>query len=101
MLDSPRSASLFELRGGDSVVAPKAETFYIYGEVRQPNAYRLKPGMTVIQALSVAGGLTERGSDKRVQIKRKQRNGALETVQAELNSTIWPDDVIYVKERLF
>lgn len=101
VLDSPRSASLFELRGGDSVVAPKAETFYIYGEVRQPNAYRLKPGMTVIQALSVAGGLTERGSDKRVQIKRKQRNGALETVQAELNSTIWPDDVIYVKERLF
>ena len=55
----------------------------------------------MIQALSVAGGLTERGSDKRVQIKRKQRNGALETVQAELNSTIWPDDVIYVKERLF
>lgn len=101
VLESPRSASLFELRGGDSVVAPKAETFYIYGEVRQPNAYRLKPGMTVIQALSVAGGLTERGSDKRVQIKRKQRNGALETVQAELNSTIWPDDVIYVKERLF
>lgn len=101
VLESPRAASLFELRGGDSVVAPKAETFYIYGEVRQPNAYRLKPGMTVIQALSIAGGLTERGSDKRVQIKRKQRSGALETVQAELNSTIWPDDVIYVKERLF
>lgn len=96
-----RSGPMFELRAGDTVVAPKSETFYIYGEVRQPSAYRLEPGMTVIQALSVSGGLTERGSDKRVQIKRKRTDGTLDSLQAELNTPIRPDDVIYVKERLF
>lgn len=95
------TGQLFTLRAGDSVVAPKAETFYIYGEVRQPNAYRLQPNMTVIQALSIGGGLTERGSDKRVQIKRRGSNGQLETIEAALNTQLRADDVIYVKERLF
>ena len=69
--------------------------------MRQPNAYRLQPNMTVIQALSIGGGLTERGSDKRVQIKRRGSNGQLETIEAALNTQLRADDVIYVKERLF
>ena len=101
LLDGSGQRPLFDVRAGDTVIVPKAETFYIYGEVQQPDAYRLKPGMTVIQALSIGGGLTERGTDKRIEIKRRMANGALASVEAALNTPIQPDDVIYVRERLF
>ena len=100
-LSDNRAQGLFELRAGDTVVAPKAKTFYIYGEVRQPNAYRLEADMTVVQALSLSGGLTERGTDQRIEIKRKLDNGQLATLPAELNSPVHPNDVIYVRERIF
>lgn len=91
----------FELLAGDTVVVPKAQLFYIYGEVRNPNAYKLKPGMTVIQALSLAGGLTDKGSDKRIDIRRQFADGRLRSFSTNLNEPLMPDDVVYVRERLF
>lgn len=91
----------FELLAGDTLVVPKAEIFYIYGEVKNPASYRLKPGMTVIQALSLAGGLTDKGSEKRVEIRRQQPGGPLAIYSASLADAIGPNDVLYVRERLF
>lgn len=91
----------FELQPGDTVIVPKAELFYIYGEVRQPNSYRLKPGMGVIQALSLAGGLTDKGSDRRIEIRRRGTDGGLHTFGVNLSDPVYPEDVIYVKERFF
>jgi len=55
----------------------------------------------VVQAIARAGGVTPRGSDKRVEIQRRDANGA--TVMTRVNPTdpINADDVIRVKERLF
>jgi len=91
----------FELLPGDTVVVPKAELFYIYGEVRAPNTYKLKPGMTVIQALAMGGGLTDKGSDSRVQIRRQSADGRATSIDGKLFDTVQPNDVIYVRERLF
>lgn len=91
----------FELLAGDTLVVPRTQLFYIYGEVKNPNAYKLKPGMTVIQALSLAGGLTDKGSDKRVDIRRRSPAGQLESVAVSLNESLMADDVVYVRERLF
>jgi len=88
------------LQGGDSVFVPPAEHYYIYGEVNTPSMYRLEPNMTVLQAISRGGGLTKVAS-KRVQIKRRDSSGQLLTRNADLNETVQPDDVIYVKESLF
>ena len=92
---------LFQLRAGDTVIAPKADMFYIYGEVRSPSAYPLQPGMTVVQALSVGGGLTERGTDRRIEIKRQLPDGRLATLPATLNTPLQANDVVYVRERIF
>lgn len=100
-LQGAQGSSYLELQPGDTVIVPRAEQFYIYGEVRAPNAYRLRPGMTVMQALALGGGLTERGSDRRVEIKRKQPDGDVHSLGAELGDRLQPDDVIYVKERFF
>ena len=95
------AADRYDIRAGDTLVVPKAELFYIYGEVKAPNAYRLKRGMTVIQALSVAGGLTDKGSDRRVEVRRRDASGQLETLGVDLSDAIRPDDILYVKERFF
>lgn len=101
LIQSGAGQQYFELLAGDILVVPKAQLFYIYGEVRSPNAYKLKPGMTVIQALSLAGGLTDKGSDRRIDIRRKGGDGKLDSMGATLNDTLMADDVVYVRERLF
>ena len=90
----------FTLVAGDIVYVPEAQLFYIYGEVRRPDAYAIKPGMTLMQALSLGGGLTDKGSNSRIVIQRKDANGS-RTLNPELNEPVRPDDVIYVKERFF
>jgi len=88
-------------KGGDSIFVPRADQFYIYGEVQQPNEYRLEPGMTVVQAIARAGGLTTRGSDRRVDIKRKGPDGHETTFRAKQTDLVQPSDVIHVKESIF
>ena len=90
-----------KFKGGDSIFVPRADQFYIYGEVTQPNEYRLEAGMTVIQAIARAGGLTLRGSDRRVDIKRKGADGRDVTFRAKQGDPVLPSDVIQVKESIF
>jgi polysaccharide biosynthesis/export protein len=100
-LDSSKNAVPEQaLRGGDSILVPRAEQFYIYGEVTSPNKYRVEPEMTVIQAIARAGGVTPRGSERRVDIKRLI-DGKYVTVKAKLNDVVKADDVIRVKESIF
>lgn len=89
------------LQGGDEVYVPQAEHFYIYGEVTMPNMYKLEPGMTVIQAIARAGGITLRGSERRIEIKRIGENGKYVVTRAKPSELVQPDDVIRVKESIF
>jgi polysaccharide export outer membrane protein len=63
--------------------------------------YRLEPGMTVIQAVARAGGITVRGSDRRIEIKRPAKDGKYEIIHAKPDDVIAADDVIRVKESIF
>jgi len=45
--------------------------FYIHGEVKEPGAYPYNPGMSVNQAIALAGGLTERASEEKIYLYRK------------------------------
>ncbi|WP_211234520.1 SLBB domain-containing protein [Solimonas soli] len=89
------------LRGGDAIYVPPAERFYIYGEVNTANMYRIEPGMTVRQAISRGGGMTVRGSSRRVEITRQLPDGRSTTIDANADERVQAGDVIRVKERLF
>jgi polysaccharide biosynthesis/export protein len=89
------------LRGGDSVFIPRADQFFILGEVQKPAMYKLEPNMTVEQAISVAGGITAKGSERRVEIKRSGKNGADTAIKARPGDMVQPGDVIRVKESIF
>ena len=90
-----------EVVGGDTIYVDRYPYFYIYGEVQRPGVYRLEKGMTVMQALSVGGGLTLRASKKDIQINRRDKNGKVVSAGVQLNDQLLPDDVVYVKESLF
>lgn len=94
-------AVLQTLRSGDSIFVPVAEQFYIAGEVHAPAMYRLESGMTLLQAIARAGGVTDRGSASRVSIKRRGPKGNYVVISGKPNEQIQADDVITVKERIF
>lgn len=91
------------LLGGDSLLVPRAEHFSIEGEVATPGRYRVEAGMTVTQAIARAGGITERGSERRIQLKRadKDKPGQYKTVSAKPGDLVQPGDIIRVKESIF
>ncbi|HEX9431525.1 MAG TPA: polysaccharide biosynthesis/export family protein [Burkholderiales bacterium] len=91
----------FELKGGDTVYVDRAPVFYIYGEVMHSGAYPVKAGMTIMQAISIGGGITPRGSENRVKLRRVSPDGKTREYDATLIDQIKADDVIFVKESLF
>jgi len=90
-----------DVSNGDVIFIPRAPVFYIYGEVQRSGAYRLERNMTVMQGLSVGGGLTIRGTEKGVKVNRRTNDGQQQLVQVSLTDPLQPDDVVYVKESLF
>jgi polysaccharide export outer membrane protein len=89
------------LLGGDTLVVPVAENFYVTGEVTTPGKYYIEPGMTVMQAILRAGGINERGSEHRIELKRLRKDGQYEVIHAKSGDLIQANDVIHVKESIF
>src|SRR6266478_3372932 len=90
------------LQNGDVIYVERAPQFYISGEVQRAGAYRLEPDMTVMQALSVGGGLTARGTLRGLEIHRRMPDGQIQDLSAvRLTDVVQPNDVILVRERLF
>lgn len=89
------------VQDGDIVNVARQPMFYIYGEVQRPGAFRLERNMSVVQALSMGGGVTPRGTQKGLKIMRRDASGALQQMDAQLADPVKKDDVIYVKESLF
>lgn len=88
------------LQDGDLINVPKAQTFYIYGQVKNAGTYVFEPGITVQQALAMAGGLTDRGSDRRIRATRFVKGKSLE-IALKLNDKVQPGDTITVDQRFF
>jgi polysaccharide export outer membrane protein len=101
VVDVKNRESAFKLQNGDTVYVDRAPVFYIYGEVMRAGAYRVEPNMTVMQAIAAGGGITPRGSDRRLKMRRNGADGKVAETDAKLQDVVKADDVIYVKEALF
>jgi len=89
------------LIGGEIVYVPRAPLFYIYGEAQRPGSYRIERDMTVLQALAQGGGPTPRGTERGIQLHRRNASGEVEVLKPKLTEPIMQDDVLYIKESLF
>lgn len=85
------------LAPGDTLYVPDADTFYVYGQINRPGALPVLSGMTVRQAVALAGGPTAAGSDRGIKLLR----GNAKEVDAQLDQTVQKGDVLIIKERLF
>ena len=88
------------IRDGDTIFVPKAEMFFVTGYVRSPGSYVWEKGMTVLKAISLAGGITERGSSGRVRIIRIVK-GERKEIRVQMTDLVLPNDTVDVPQRYF
>ena len=90
---------------GDYLISPNVDAqvveyrpFYIHGEVKKPGAYPYQPGMSINQAVALAGGLTERASKDKISLFKE---GNKQSITASLSSNVSPGDTITIEQRFF
>jgi polysaccharide export outer membrane protein len=89
------------VQAGDTLYVPRESRFFVYGEVHNPGAFRLERHMTVMQALAIGGFVNERGSERHMDIYRQEDDGTSHTVELKLTDLLQPNDVIFVRTRIF
>ena len=74
--------------------------FYVVGEVKAPGSYAYVSGMTVLNAVALAGGFTYRAREDTFYITRSEGNGKVK-IKVSVDTQVQPGDVITVRERYF
>jgi polysaccharide export outer membrane protein len=88
------------LQDGDIIFVPKAQTFFIEGYVRNGGTFVLEPGLSVEQAIALAGGPDRTRHHRGIKATRTL-NGKTSEVELKLSDKVQAGDVIHVKQRLF
>lgn len=83
-----------------SVSVDQYRPFFINGMVRSPGAYPYQPGLTVRKASSLAGGLQERASLKKIFVIRASDPQQL-SQRIQFDDIIYPGDIVTVEESFF
>jgi polysaccharide export outer membrane protein len=99
-LESGSRNQNIDVRDGDTIFVPRAESVYVFGEVNSPGAYILQNDTTVLQALSLAGGVREDGAMNRITIVRLV-NGVKSELKANLGDPVKPGDTIMIPRKYF
>ncbi|MEZ5843183.1 MAG: polysaccharide biosynthesis/export family protein [Hyphomicrobiaceae bacterium] len=74
--------------------------FFILGEVRNAGQYPYVTGMTVMTAAAIAGGYSERASERRARITRR-KGEQQEILEVTADAIVEPGDTVYIYERFF
>lgn len=90
-----------ELQDGDTIYVLRAESFYVFGEVKSPGAHSVRENMTVLQALALAGGATVDAALNRIRIIRMENGERKEMKKVKLTELVKAGDTIIVPERYF
>ncbi len=97
LIDQYRSRGFFR-NPRISIELINLRPFFILGEVEKRGSYPYVNGLTVAQAVAIAGGYTYRASRGRITI---QRVGAAKEETATEQTLVYPGDIVRVPERFF
>jgi polysaccharide export outer membrane protein len=100
------------LEPGDTVVVPIADLVYVQGEVRAPSPLKYTTDLTLLKAITQAGGFTPLAASGRVDLLRGRTGEKKERIRVDVDKimrapdenpdvSLKPDDIIYVPQRLF
>jgi len=98
-IEAGRLSRNVTVRDGDTIFVPRVDRFFVVGMVRNAGSYPLERNTTVLQAISTAGGISERGSNRRLKILRIVNNKRKE-LDARPTDIVQPGDTIVVPQRL-
>lgn len=73
------------LESGDTIYIPKMTSFFVLGEVKRPGAFMLEKDTTALEAITLAGGFTERSAPSVARVLRKRPDGTQESVSLDLS----------------
>jgi polysaccharide biosynthesis/export protein len=101
-----------QLESGDTVVVPIADMVFVQGEVRAPSPIKYTNDLTVLKAITQAGGLTPLAASGRVDLLRGRTGEKKERIRIDVDKImkspeenpdvgLKPEDIIYVPQRLF
>jgi len=93
-------ASRIRLRAGDFVFVPTADKFFVTGEVKSMGQYVLNGELNVLQALAMAGGVTDRANKGKIKIERIV-NGEKVEIAAKESTIVQAGDTIKVPKRFW
>ena len=88
-----------EIKNGDTIYIP-ALYYYVQGQVKNCGRYPYEENMTVLMAITTAGGFTDKASSRRAFIVR-EKDGRKQEVKVKLDDPIQPGDVVTVPESWF
>jgi polysaccharide export outer membrane protein len=89
-----------EIKNGDTIYVPQL-VYYVTGEVKSPGRYPYyEENMTVLMAVTTAGGFTDKASRRSTYIIREQ-SGKKEETRVKTDDLIRPGDTIVVPESWF
>ena len=83
-----------------SVQVTTLRPFYIRGEVTASGSFAYQPGITVQNAIAIAGGYGARADKNEVLLTRKDATGT-HTSKVPVTTQVYPGDIVYVRERWF
>lgn len=100
-----------KLEPGDSVVVPLADSVYVNGEVKKPGPVKYAGDLTLLKALTQAGGLTPLAAGSRVDVirgsaEKKDRirvdvDRIMRSPDGNQDVRLQPNDIITVPQRRF
>lgn len=86
-----------------------SKKIFIFGEVQKPGTFRYEENMTIIQAITLAGGFTRTAAKNSVNVTRLVNGSETRLIVAveniwkgrEENLRLRPGDIVFVPETLF
>jgi polysaccharide export outer membrane protein len=91
--------TIVTLEEGDTISVARAERFFVGGQVKSPGQFTWEPGLTVGQAILLAGGVTEKGSNRGLKVIRDVK-GKKREIDVRADDPVQPNDQIVVRQRL-
>lgn len=74
--------------------------FFISGEVQKPGGYPYVPGLTVLKAVTLAGGFKDRASKSKIFVLRDGDSNRARQ-KAVMDTPIYPGDILTIEESFF
>ena len=100
-----------KIQEGDTLLVPKGNTFFVFGEVKRPGAYQLEKETNILEGITIAGGFTDKAAPSRARVIRSTVTGQ-QVFDVDMNEIIkrgqrakamilQENDVVVVPESFF